>query len=274
MKTTKITWRDLLIWANAQDQSLTYYGIPRGGQYLAALLTPVDRPEDADVIVDDLIDSGATMEKWISRYPDKKFIAFIDKRTRPDLGWLEFPWEKKADEEIEDNIRRILERFDDINREGLRETPKRYIKFLREFLSPPDFNFTTFDSEGMDQMIIQKDIEFHSLCEHHLAPFFGRAHVAYIPDGKIVGLSKLARVVEKFSRGFQNQERITQQIAEYIDQELNPKGVAVILEAQHLCMSMRGVRKSTAKTTTSKMIGSFRDDLNCRNEFINIVNHD
>lgn len=274
MNVTKITWIELLKWAQAQDQTKTYFGIPRGGQYLAALLTPVDRPEDADVIVDDLIDSGTTMQKWMSKFPDKEFIAFIDKRQSPHLGWIQFPWEQEADQEIEENVTRILERFDDISREGLKETPKRYIKFLREFLSPPEFNFTTFDSEGMDQMIVQSDIEFHSLCEHHLAPFYGKAYVAYIPDGKIVGLSKLARVVEKFSRGFQNQERITQQIAEFIDQELSPKGVAVVLKAHHMCMSMRGVRKPSAITTTSKMIGTFKDDLNCRNEFFNIVNND
>lgn len=260
-----------MVWANSQDQSKTYFGVPRGGQYLAALLTPVDDPAHADIIVDDLIDSGATESKWRALYPDKPFVAFLDKRERPDIGWVEFPWEQKGEVEVEENVTRLLEYFDDINREGLQDTPRRYVKFLREFLSPPEFNFTTFDAEGMDEMVVQTNIEFHSLCEHHLAPFFGRAHVAYIPNGKIVGLSKLARVVETYSRRFQNQERITQQVAEYIHNELNPKGVAVVLEAQHMCMSMRGVRKSTAVTTTSKMIGIFKDDLNCRNEFLNLI---
>lgn len=172
----------------------------------------------------------------------------------------------------EQSFRTILEHLgEDPNREGLKETPKRYVKFMKEFLSPPDFNFTTFDSEGYDEMIIQKNIPFHSLCEHHTAPFYGVGHIAYIPNKKIVGLSKLARTLESFSRRFQNQERITKQVAEMIQNELDPKGVAVVITAQHMCMSMRGVKKHDTWTTTSKMIGSFKDDLNCRNEFLNLI---
>jgi GTP cyclohydrolase I len=160
---------------------------------------------------------------------------------------------------------------EDPDREGLEETPKRYIKFYKEFLSPPEFNFTTFSSEGYDEMIIQSNIPFYSLCEHHIAPFTGTGTIAYIPNEKIVGLSKLARTLETFSRRLQNQERITNQVAELIQEKLNPKGVAVILKAKHLCMEMRGVKKHDTYTTTSKMIGAFKDDPKARNEVLNLI---
>lgn len=149
---------------------------------------------------------------------------------------------------------------EDTSREGLIETPKRYIKFMREFLEPKHFNFTTFDAEETDEMIVQTNIPFYSLCEHHLAPFFGVATVAYIPDGKIVGLSKLARVVDLYANKLQNQERITTQIAERLQKELSPKGVAVSLKAQHLCMCMRGVKKHDTWTITSKLLGAFKNE--------------
>jgi len=170
------------------------------------------------------------------------------------------------------HFQQILSKLgEDITREGLIETPKRYIKFMREFLEPKDFNFTTFDAEGTDEMILQTNIPFYSLCEHHTAPFFGVAHVAYIPDKRIVGLSKLARVVDLYANRFQNQERITTQIAERIQNELNPVGVAVSLKAQHLCMCMRGVKKHDTWTITSKMLGAFKDDEKARNEFLNLI---
>jgi len=172
------------------------------------------------------------------------------------------------------HFKQILEQLgEDTSREGLKETPKRYVKFMREFITPPEFNFTAFDAEGTDEMIVQNNIPFFSLCEHHTAPFFGTAAVAYIPGEKIVGLSKLARTVDLYSRRLQNQERITTQIAERIEQELSPRGVAVVLKAQHLCMSMRGVKKHDTWTTTSKMTGIFKQDLNARNEFLNFIKH-
>ena len=160
---------------------------------------------------------------------------------------------------------------EDTTREGLIETPKRYVKFMREFLEPKEFNFTSFDTEGTDEMIIQTNIPFYSMCEHHTAPFFGTANVAYIPRDRIVGLSKLSRTVDLYANRFQNQERITSQVAERIQKELNPLGVAVTIKAQHLCMCMRGVKKHDTWTTTSKMIGVFKDDLNARNEFLRLI---
>lgn len=175
---------------------------------------------------------------------------------------------------IEDSVKKLLEHFgEDINREGLKDTPKRYIKFLTEFLNPKEFNFTCFDAEGNDEMIVQTNIPFYSLCEHHIAPFFGVANIAYIPKDKIVGLSKLARTLDLYANRLQNQERITTQIAERLMKELEPLGVAVTLKAQHLCMNMRGVKKHDTWTTTSKMMGIFKDDLNTRQEFLNIINY-
>lgn len=173
----------------------------------------------------------------------------------------------------EELIRQLLiDLGEDVEREGLRETPKRYVKFLREFLEVPEFQFTSFDAEGTDEMIVQSNIPFYSLCEHHMAPFFGVAAVAYIPDKKIVGLSKLARCVDLYSHRFQNQERITTQIAERIQMELQPRGVAVMMKAQHLCMNMRGVKKHDTWTTTSKMLGLFQQQ-ETRNEFLEMIKH-
>lgn len=176
--------------------------------------------------------------------------------------------------EAQESVKKILEYLgEDVDREGLKDTPKRYIKFLDEFTQEKEFNFTVFDSEGYDEMIIVKDIPFYSLCEHHIAPFFGIAHVAYIPDEKIVGLSKLPRTVDLYANKLQNQERITTQIAERLTKELSPKGVAVVMKAQHLCMCMRGVKKHDSWTTTSKMTGVFAEnDSNCKNEFLTLIN--
>lgn len=179
---------------------------------------------------------------------------------------------KYEENSAEWHFQEILKQLgEDPTREGLIETPKRYIKFMREFLEPKEFNFTAFDAEGSDEMIFQTNIPFYSLCEHHTAPFFGFADVAYIPNGKIVGLSKLARTVDLYANRFQNQERITSQIANRLFKELNPKGVAVSLKAQHLCMCMRGVKKQDTWTITNSLLGVFKDDLNVRNEFLHMI---
>ena len=159
---------------------------------------------------------------------------------------------------------------EDTTREGLIETPARVAKFYNQFLNPDPYKFTVFDNESYDEMIVQKDIPFFSLCEHHIAPFFGTATVAYIPNGKIVGLSKLTRTVEWYARRLQNQERITTQIAERLQEELNPTGVAVTLKARHFCMEMRGVRTHDVYTATNKLIGAFKDKPEARAEFMEL----
>lgn len=179
---------------------------------------------------------------------------------------------RSATQNLENSVREILSKFDDPEREGLKDTPRRYIAFLEEFLKSPKFKFTTFDAEGYDQMIIQTNIPFYSLCEHHLAPFFGYGSIAYIPAERIVGLSKLARVLDMFARRFQNQERLTKQTAEFLARELKPKGVAVVVRAQHLCMQMRGVKKHDAWTVTSELSGVLRENPSARNEFLGLIN--
>ena len=212
------------------------------------------------------------MERY-AKY-NKPFEALIDKRTEYKDEWIVFPWEQKEEgvETVEDNVTRLLQYFgEDVNREGLQDTPKRFVKFFKEFLNPPKWECTSFEGEGYDEMIIQTNIPFHSLCEHHIAPFFGTGTIAYIPNKRIVGLSKLARTLETFARRLQNQERITTQVAEFLWKELEPKGVAVQLTAKHMCMEMRGVKKHDTHTTTSKMLGVFKDDINTKNEFLRAI---
>lgn len=178
---------------------------------------------------------------------------------------------KVTKEEAEQAVGKVLLYLgEDVSREGLVETPKRYIAFLEEFTKPKPFNFTTFDAEGTDEMVILTGIPFYSLCEHHMAPFFGTADVAYIPTKRIVGISKLARVVDWYANKLQNQERITTQVAQRLMLELQPLGVAVVIRAQHLCMCMRGVKKHDTWTVTSKMTGVFKDDEACRKEFFDL----
>ena len=152
--------------------------------------------------------------------------------------------------------------------EHLRQTPRRVAAAYSEFLTPGEFELTTFENEeGYDQLVLARDIPFHSLCEHHMLPFFGVAHVGYLPSEHIVGLSKLARVVEGFARGLQVQERLTKQIADCLDSRLQPKGVGVVLEAEHLCMSLRGVRATGSHTLTSELTGHLRENAAARQEF-------
>jgi GTP cyclohydrolase IA len=157
----------------------------------------------------------------------------------------------------------------DLSDEGLRDTPRRMADAYAELLSPQPFRPTTFpNDEGYDELVLVRSIPFHSLCMHHLLPFHGVAHIGYLPGERILGLSKFARVVELFARDLQVQERLTVQIAGWLEEQLAPKGVGVVLEAEHLCMSLRGVQKFGAKTVTSALHGQLRDDPRTRQEFL------
>jgi GTP cyclohydrolase IA len=157
----------------------------------------------------------------------------------------------------------------DVGTDGLRETPRRVAEAYAELLTPPAFRATTFPNDGgYDGLIVAQAIPFHSLCMHHLLPFRGVAHVGYLPGERIIGLSKLARVVERFARALQIQESLTVQIADWLEAELRPAGVGVRLEAEHMCMSLRGVQRPGARTVTSALRGTIRDDAQTRQEFL------
>jgi GTP cyclohydrolase I len=160
----------------------------------------------------------------------------------------------------------------DLEGSNLRDTPRRMADTYAELLTAEPFSLTTFpNDEGYDELIVVRDIPFHSLCMHHVLPFHGVAHIAYLPAERILGLSKLARVVDLFARDLQLQERLTTQIARWLREQLQPKGVGVVLEAEHLCMSLRGVQKPGAKTVTSALHGLVRDDPRTREEFLNLT---
>jgi GTP cyclohydrolase I len=160
----------------------------------------------------------------------------------------------------------------DPDSEHLSDTPRRVARAYAELLTPRSFDLTTFpNDEGYDELVLARDIPFQSLCQHHLLPFHGVAHVGYIPAGRILGLSKLARVVELFARGLQVQERLTSQIAGWLEERLEPKGVGVVLEAEHLCMSLRGVKATGSRTVTSALRGLVRDDPRTRMEFFGLT---
>lgn len=159
----------------------------------------------------------------------------------------------------------------DMGSEGVIDTPRRMAAAYAELLTPVAFVATTFPNEGYDELVLARDIPFHSLCEHHMLPFHGVAHVAYLPGERIVGLSKLAWVVESLSRDLQVQERLTVQVAAWLERTLAPRGVGVVLEAEHTCMTLRGVRKPGARTVTSSLRGILRDDARTRSEFLALV---
>ncbi len=269
------------------------YGVPRGGQIFANELhhkfhIPIvpnkKHIRKRTLIVDDVVDSGDTL----SEYPDNDFLALHVKthaKTFPKYflhkvyaKWIKYWWEEN--ETVEGNITRLIQIIgDDPKREGLKNTPRRVIKSYRELFRGYDWTdekieecITTFtDEEDYDEIILLKDIEFYSTCEHHLLPFFGKAHIAYIPNKSIVGISKLARLLEVYSRRLQIQERIGTQIINTLDEMATPRGSACILEAQHLCMIARGVNKQNSIMVTSALSGVFRDKIEARQELMRLI---
>jgi GTP cyclohydrolase I len=265
-----------------KHRPIKIFGVPAGGVPAAAAIADgrvavmVGNPVEAEVLVDDLIDSGATLQKYLEVFPEKPFVALIDKRSWAHGDeWVVWPWEVTAEKGIEDHVRRLIQfAGDDPTREGLHETPKRVAEAWRFWCSgyerDPTELLKTFQdgAEGCDEMVVVKDIPFYTHCEHHLTPFFGTATIAYLPDGKVVGLSKLSRVLDVFARRLQVQERLTAQVADAIVDGLAPKGVGVVVKARHLCMESRGVCQQGHHTVTSALRGAIRDEASARAEFL------
>ena len=198
-----------------------------------------------------------------------------------DTDQLQGKNQKISDEKAEEAIKTIIEWVgEDPEREGLKSTPRRVIKAFKEYFQgykqdPAEYLTKTFtEVEGYDDMVIEKNISIRSHCEHHIAPIIGVAHVAYIPSKKVVGLSKLARVVEAFSKRLQTQERLTMQIAKTIMDVLQPRGVAVTIDASHQCMTNRGIKKENTTTITNNFLGVFKDDLSFQNRYLRYINKD
>lgn len=278
--------RDCELWKESFDFSKydTIYGVPRGGTCLAVRLSSlvnlpiVAAPKESTLIVDDIIDSGATRKKFINW----DFIALHKREGSSEIAlhesnnWIVYPWESEQEVAGEDIVIRQLEFIgEDSLREGLLKTPQRVVRSW-EFLfsgynkDPKDI-FTTFDANGYDEMVLLKNIEMYSICEHHLLPFLGKAHIAYIPDGRVIGVSKLARLLEIYSRRLQIQERICEQITEDLMSNLFCKGAACIIEASHLCMRMRGVEKQNSVMTTSSLKGVFLTNSGTRQELLSLI---
>jgi len=267
------------------------YGVPKGGVPVAMALSVASGiplvPSVTDaltLIVDDLIDTGRTS----SRYPDhdkavlhRKAWAPVDRQTvfcvhQDCKDWIVYWWEGTEEKSVEDIIIRQLQFIgEDPTREGLLETPGRVIRSWGELFAgykqDPTKILKSFKDGACDEMVLLKGIEFYSCCEHHMLPFFGKAHIAYIPDGRVVGISKLARLLEVFARRLQIQERLGQQITETLMKELKPKGAACILEAQHFCMVSRGVQKQNSIMVTSSLTGVFRDRPEARAELMGLI---
>lgn len=274
------------------------YGIPRGGCHVASFLAArgygiADDINDANVVVDDLVDSGRTADTALSFASSSEavyFDALLRKPTSPKhrapnakevADWVVFPWERGLDAvetSAEDAVVRLIERVgEDPNRSGLLRTPARVVKALGEMTEgyniDPKSLCTVFTEPDADEMIVLQNISFVSLCEHHLLPFTGTAAVGYVPrDGLVIGVSKLARVVHTFARRLQIQERLTRQVAGFLMdyEDLNPLGAGAVVKAHHSCMRCRGVREHDARMVTSATYGIIRDDAG-RAEFLRLA---
>tara|TARA_R110002020_G_scaffold122026_5_gene277244 strand:- start:2052 stop:2897 length:846 start_codon:yes stop_codon:yes gene_type:complete len=277
-----LSWNDIderiqLVMYSENLNGAKVYGIPRGGSVVAGLMRkygaiPVDSPSEAEFAIDDIIDSGKTSKDIMEKYR-LRVLALVDKPKEQINEWVHFPWETDPDNDISDSVTRCLEFIgEDMQRDGLKETPMRVVKSWRDLYGgygiDPSEHLKWFEDDT-DEMIISKDIRFYSTCEHHMLPFFGTVAIGYIPAGKVLGLSKLSRITSAYSRRLQIQEKLTRQIAELLAPFVN--GVAVQVKAQHLCMMARGVGQHDSVMVTNKLTGFFFDKPQTRAEFFKAV---
>lgn len=294
--------RGIIEFATHAKQIFTgVMAVPNGGNLLggyvaSALNLPLvpynpDCQYESILIIDDVYDTGRTLAPFIEnnlyvavlftktpivnikrQHNDRFYAAF----AAPSDQWLDFFWESKESNGIQDNVRRILTFLgEDVRRDGLIDTPKRversYESLFAGYKADIPSLFRVFDVPR-DEMVILKDIEFYSTCEHHMLPFFGKAHIAYIPQsGRVIGVSKLARLLEAHARRLQVQERICQDVVRDIDEYLRPLGAACVLEAQHMCMTSRGVQKQNSVMITSALSGAFKTNDSTRQEFMAMI---
>ena len=274
------------------------YGIPQGGIPLAIALSislgiPLVAQEelmDYDdeglqiLIVDDLIDSGKTIADWsgydravIGAKPDSpEQDGIIYSARQFPQEWIHFFWEPPENEDPEKLVTRMLEYIgEDPNREGLVETPTRVIKSFERlyggYNQDPKDIMKTFSEDSCDEMVVLKDITIHSTCEHHMLPFSGKAHIGYIPNGRVIGVSKLARLLDIFARRLQIQERIGERVTQALMEHLKPLGAACVIEARHSCMTARGVEQQTTTMVTSSLKGVFQEKPEARAEFMQLI---
>jgi GTP cyclohydrolase I len=273
-----------LSWDDIDDRlrqlsldKVAVWGIPRGGSIVAGLAQrygaiPVLDPREASIALDDIIDSGATRDRTREQH-NLETLALVDKAAEGINDWVHFPWEEPPEQDIASSVLRCLQYLgEDPSRDGLRDTPRRVVASWRELYGGYDVDLSNvlrwFD-DSTDEMIISKDIQFYSMCEHHMLPFFGRAAVGYIPNGKVIGISKLSRIVETYARRLQTQERLTYQVGQALQDMVD--GVAVHITAQHFCMMSRGVNQQHSEMVTNYLTGPFRDKPEARNEFLMAV---
>lgn len=266
------------------------YGIPRGGTIPARMLASelglrlVTEPTDLTIIVDDIVDSGKTIRSYV-----EQGLMTVSLHCKPHASpqptlhvhmvedWIVYPWEEDEVGSITDHVVRLIEFIgDDPNREGLVDTPRRVAESYKELFSGYDLTpsevLKTFEEPDCSEMVLLRDIEMYSTCEHHMLPFFGKAHIAYIPKkDAVVGISKLARLLEVYARRLQIQERIGHQVTNALMAELDPLGAACVIEARHFCMTCRGVGKQDSVMVTSSLKGVFFDKPEVRAEFMGLI---
>jgi GTP cyclohydrolase I len=262
------------------------YGVPQGGCVPAVMvaqrlgLSLTDEPGSATLVVDDLVDSGRTAKRFdgVAGFDALYRKPHSPADVAPDAelvdGWLAFPWERDEGDPTDAVVRLLQMMGEDPGREGLADTPARVVRAWREMtagyrIDPAEVLSVSFD-ERCDELVVLRGIEFYSTCEHHLLPIIGQATVGYLPGERVIGLSKLARIVDCFARRLQVQERMTRQIAEALDEHLQPRGVGVVVSATHGCMTCRGVMKPGAEMVTSALLGFMRDNAALRAEFLGL----